>query len=440
MLLSGPIAAQSIASGNSATHAPALVASQAGASQSQSVPWLLGDWNGARTQLQNLGIDFQFSYTSEFAYNATGGVRSTGTYTDQYTAGATLDLDRLFGVRDATFQATFTERTGHNLSEDAGLRTLQLVQEVFGRGQTARLTQFWFDQKYLNGAVDWKVGRMTFGEDFASFSCDFQNLTFCGAPPGNILGDYILNWPVSGWATRLRFNFSGFGYFQVGVYDVNPKYLGLRAAVVPAFFSGSTGAMIPVELAWLPNFGGKLPGSYKVGAWYDTSTANDVVSDINGNPFAVTGLPPIAGRGRFGGYISISQQLTPLSAPNSKSGLSAFLNATIADDRTSRTDAQVAGGLMYTGLFRSRPNDDIAFAVGMTHVNSRVADAQILQNEIGLGPVPVQGSEYVMELYYTFRPTSGLLFRPNVQHVIHPGGISQNKDALIFGLKTSASF
>jgi hypothetical protein len=141
-----------------------------------------------------------------------------------------------------------------------------------------------------------------------------------------------------------------------------------------------------------------------------------------------------------GSYISISQQLTPLSLPNSKSGLSAFLNATIADDRTSKTDAQVAGGLMYRGLFRSRPNDDIAFAVGMTHVNGRVADAQIWQNTNGLGPVPVQGTEYVMELYYTFRPTSGLLFRPNVQYVIHPGGVSQNKDALIFGLKTSASF
>jgi carbohydrate-selective porin OprB len=50
-------------------------------------------------------------------------------------------------VKDAIFQVTFTERTGRNLVTDAQLNTLQLVQEVWGRGQTARLTQFWYDQQ-----------------------------------------------------------------------------------------------------------------------------------------------------------------------------------------------------------------------------------------------------------------------------------------------------
>jgi porin len=76
----------------------------------------------------------------------------------------------------------------------------------------------------------------------------------------------------------------------------------------------------------------------------------------------------------------------------------------------------------------------------MTHVNNRIIDVQALQNAIGFGPAPVQGSKYVMELYYTTRPTSGLLVRPNIQDVIDPGGISPNKGVLIFGLKTSANF
>jgi porin len=385
-------------------------------------PWLFGDWNGERTRLKERGIDFQFGYTGEAAYNATGGIEEDAAYADQYVAGVTLDLEKLVGLSAAQFQATITQRTGRNLSDDAELGTLQQVQEVFGRGQTTRLTQFWYRQEYFGGAVDWKVGRMGVGEDFASFSCDFQNLTFCGSDPGNIVGDYIYNWPISQWGTRLKFNIENFGYVQAGVYDVNPKYLGLSKALLPVWFSDSTGALIPMEFAWLPTFGdGALEGSYKVGAWYDTSEADDVVDDANGDPFDISGLPPARDRGRYGAYINFQQNLTP--------DLKVFLNAVVADDRTSTTDRQIAAGLVYTGLFDMRPQDDIGFAVGTTHVNDRVAD------EDG-----IVGSEYAAEIYYTWRPSPALLFRPNLQYVYHPGGDSANEDVFVLGLKTSASF
>ena len=107
---------------------------------------------------------------------------------------------------------------------------------MYGRGQTIRLTDFWYQQKFADGLLDWKVGRIPFGEDFASFSCDFQNLTFCGSDPGNIVGNYIFNWPISQWATRVKVNLNGFGYVQAGVYDVNPKYLGVDDQLLPVFF------------------------------------------------------------------------------------------------------------------------------------------------------------------------------------------------------------
>ena len=155
---------------------------QQSAAPTQTSPWLLGDWNGGRTELKDRAIDFQFGYTGEFGYNASGGTRNDTTYTDQYAAGVTLDLDRLFGIPAAGFQMTITERTGRNLSDDAGLGTLQQVREVYGRVRRSG-SQLWFRQKYVDGMIDWKVGRMTVGEDFAAFSCDFQNLTFCGPIP-----------------------------------------------------------------------------------------------------------------------------------------------------------------------------------------------------------------------------------------------------------------
>jgi carbohydrate-selective porin OprB len=116
------------------------------------------------------------------------------------------------------------------------------------------------------------------------------------------------------------------------------------------------------------------------------------------------------------------------------------LNAVVADDRTATTDRQVAGGLVYTGPLSCRPDDDVAFAVGTTHVNKRVAAAQTLENALGQGPVAVQGSETGFEPYHTIRPVAGLLVRPNLQYILKPGGTDQNKDAIVLGLKTAADF
>ncbi len=231
-------------------------------------PRIFGDW-GPRARLYEKGIDFQVGYVSELAYNAQGGIRNLVDYTDQVAVGATFNLERLFGFHDAVIQVTYTERAGRNLVDDAQLGTLQLVQEVYGRGQTVRLTQLWFEQEYFNRMVAWKVGRTSMGEDFALFPCHFQNLSFCGSDPGNIVGGYIFNWPISQWGSRVKVKLDGFGSYQVGAYDQNQQYLGFDNKLWPVFYQGSTGVLVPVELAWLPKFdGGKLPGSYRIGAWY----------------------------------------------------------------------------------------------------------------------------------------------------------------------------
>jgi hypothetical protein len=43
--------------------------------------WVIGMVR--ETHLLNQGIDFQFKYTNEIAYNVTGGIRSEATYADQ---------------------------------------------------------------------------------------------------------------------------------------------------------------------------------------------------------------------------------------------------------------------------------------------------------------------------------------------------------------------
>jgi porin len=403
--------------------------------------WLLGDWGGLRTRLLDQGADFQIGHVSETAYNVSGGVRNVVDYTDQITIGATLDLERLVGLRDATFQVTYTERAGRDLDRDAELGTLQAVQEVYGRGQTVRLTEMWFEQKYFDRSVAWKWGRMTFGGEFAAFPCDFQNNTFCGSAPGNIAGNYLYNWPISQWAAHVRLSFRDRGYVKVGAYDQNPQYLGYADKLLPVFFPGSVGLLVPVELAWLPTFGGgTLPGSYKIGGWYSTASAQSVAVDGLGAATALAGLPGLARHGLYGGYLSIQQQVTRNRTDNPRGGLNVFLNVVIADSATTVQDRQVTTGFTWTGPFAARPDDAIAFAAGMTRVSDAVINSAPLLNGLGYGPLTTKSAEYVFELDYGVAVRPGLLVRPNLQYILSEGGRSLNSNVFVLGLKTVVTF
>jgi porin len=140
--------------------------------------------------------------------------------------------------------------------------------------------------------------------------------------------------------------------------------------------------------------------------------------------------------GQYGAYVNFLQQLTGAS---SNRGLSVFFNATYADRRTSTQDNQIAAGLLYKGPFAFRPADEVGFAVGRTHVNSRVADLETQWNQASPGSVGVQGSEYAAELFYGVHVTRWLDLRPNVQYVVQPGGLARNTNDVIVGLRLSVN-
>jgi porin len=413
-------------------------ASWAGAPQPFSDDLTL-DWDGFRTALRDKGFDFRIGYVSETATNVRGGDRELWRYADQWTFAAILDLQTLIGVKDAQFQITITDRNGRNLSNDAKLGALEEVQEIYGRGQTWHWTEFWYDQQYLDGMLDWKVGRFSEGNDFAAFSCEFMNLTFCGAAPGNIAISYWYNWPVGPWGTRLKATITHFGYVQLGAFEVNPNYLLTRNGLNLGDPAGATGVIAPVEAGWLPTFSAALDGSYKFGAWYNSSRAPDVVSNTMGQPLVLAGGQPMMHNGEYGIYINFLQRLTAPPIEGSKKGLSAFLNATFVDRRTATIDNQIAAGIFYTGPIPLRPADEIGIAVGRTHVNSRVTAMEAL-NIAALPDSPgVQRSEYVGEMFYCVHTAEWLELRPNVQYIHEPGAIA-HRDDVIAGLKLAINF
>jgi len=404
-------------------------------------PYLAGDWNGLRQQLAERGTTFNFSYGSQVAHNFSGGTEHLTRYTDQWTFGTTLDLDKHWGWQGGTFQFTMTDRNGRNLGADANIGNSQLIQEVYGRGQTWHLTQLWLNQKLFENRLQLKFGRMTLSEDFFSFSCDFQNLTFCSAQPGNLVGDYWVNWPTSRWAARVKYTPTPDSYLQFGVYQDNPKYVDDRWARrngwKPNNPSGTTGALMPLEAGWQPSWHG-LPGSYKLGAWYNTSEGDDLYFDVNHAPRGITGLDALQRNAQYGAYLSLQQQVSGIA--NGR-GATLFLNFTQADRNTARLDHQFTLGVQYKGLFEERGQDSVGLALGATHNNGRFADA-VEQGNARTGQAIVAGRsyEYVGEAYYAWVPLPSITVRPNLQYILHPGGTTRNSNAFVLGLKSILVF
>jgi porin len=409
-----------------------------------TTPHLLGTWPSLRRQLSDLGIEVSLTGVDEAVMNFSGGDRRIAQEAGQVALQAQFDLEKSLGLKGSSVLVTLVDRWGRDLATDAGIPALQLLNEVFGRGNIVRLEQFAWNQRWFDDRIETTVGRMAFGDEFFSYPCDFINLTFCPGQAGNLVGNYIYNWPVSQWAAVAKVNFGPDGYVKAGVFDANPDYLSTKPnpALWPAFPDDSQGVILPAEVAWTPKFNG-LSGSYQIGGWWNNSAAPNVATSTNGEPILVSGLPGIPGHGRYGFSTVLQQQLVRDPANTSpQNGLNLFFLASYADRRTSMEDYQLMGGIVQYGLGPWRPKDGYGIAVGTTHVNPNVTDAQILANALGVGPGYAQRSEYVTEAWYGWQTTPWLNLKLDAQYVITPGGYTAptNRNAFVLGVRTTVDF
>jgi porin len=384
---------------------------------------MTGDWNGGRTKLKEAGLTFKGFYVGEFADAFSGGNRTGNGYAQQLGIGVDADLGKIFGLEGGTLSIGFNQRQGRSASADFVGNKLA-VQEVYGAGETLRITEFSYDQKFAHGLVDTKIGFYPMGNDFGviAYGCDFQNVGFCAhlqnLPGSSGWSDY----PTGKWGGRIKISPTPSFYIQTGAYDVNPGYYekenGLKISM-----SGSTGALIPIEAGYKADFGG-LPGDYKVGAYYDTS---DAASVTNANDMQ---------SGRYGFYAIADQMLVNFGGP--KRGLIAIVAVSYSDPSTALFQGSVLSGLIAQGLFDARPNDFIDVGYVRAIINKRAVDAKEAANST---LTDLSTGEGVLEFGYGLQATPWLTIHPNMQYVMDPGTFSykHTPNAWVFGLQIKAT-
>lgn len=400
---------------------------------------LTGDWGGARTRLQGRGINLRADFVTESAANPIGGKRQAIRYTQQVDFGADLDLNRLVGLSHGTVQITFTDRAGRSLSADA-IGNQFAVQELYGAGQNFRLSELNYQQDLFAQKVTLEFGWAPVGDDFATLPilCDFQNVVACGHANAMAVNSGAHNFPTGEWGAHIKVRPVPQFYVATGLYQVNPNEDDSANGFDLSFHS--TGAFFPVELGWMTGRGsGGLPGTYKIGAYYNSSHTPDVLTDLNGFSAGLTGAPFAIRNGRWGAY-AIADQMVYRPGPDSKRGLRLGGLAGMGDRETAKYGYFLAGGGVYQGTFPGRDNDFVSFAVAYVRTNPRLTTFQEDRDTVAPGSVGVQRFESIVEVDYSVQLAPWFAIRPNLQYVIDPGGTGKISNAFVIGLYTSVIF
>lgn len=408
----------------------AMTTAQAESAFDPQSQYLLGGWNGQRTELAQQGIKFEANLLTDTAYLADGG-RNAGAdplTSAQLWLGTQLDLEKLAGWNGVTVRAAMSARQGQSTSirdlQDPSAPQMANAQGTFGRGnQDSRLSELSIEKNYKEQGLSIKAGRLGLGMDFNVMACDFASTAFCAAQMGKWQGNIWMNTPVSQWGARIKQQLNPELAVQVGVYEFNPD--NGNGAKEGQGWSLDTkhadGVTIPAEIVWTPkSLINNLPGSYRVGGMYNT--ADDPINQKD----IVTGQ---AEDRTFAGWLAIEQQLT--STGQGRQGLHSFANFTWHDRVTNKVDHSQQLGVKYIGLLDSQPNDILGLAVNRVHVNNRFADSR---------PAFNADAEYNIELNYSYNATKWLMLRPNLQYVVNPGATNNVDNALLLGLTSRIIF
>lgn len=396
---------------------------------------ITGDWDGLRPALSEGGLNLSLGYIGEWVHNSSGGERSTSAYADQIALAADLDFETVVGWKGASLHLVVTDRNGPQLDAKAGLGTLLETHEIFGRGHYTRLTRFYLQQNLLGDKVTFKAGRSDV--DFFAFSCDFINISFCGALPGyHSQGWYT--WPIGQYFANATIKPREQLYVKLGATDVNPRNLdGDQGLRLHTRDNDQRGTLSNIEAGWLPNFDGGRAGAYRVGYWRNSTSYPDLLLNDHREPLPIAGGTPLM-RDSFSGYYALVQQ--QLTSNEAGRGLSIFANFSHADGDVNKVDRLLSLGLWYCGIFPARPYDRLGLAVGHNRVSRRFRKFERLSTDADGSALPDRSAEKPVELNYSVAGPRGFVLMPSLQYVKDAGGRENAEDIWIFGVKLSAEF
>ncbi len=446
---------------------PAAASSTAGPPGIWERANLLGDIGGLRTFLGNYGISIGLSETSEVLGNVTGGIRRGATYDGLTTMNVGLDTAKAFHWSGGTFNVSALQIHGRSLSA-SNLYNLQTASNIEADRAT-RLWELWYEQVFLDGTAALRIGQQSIDQEFivSQFACLYLNAAM-GWPmlPSADLYAGGPAYPLSSPGMRLRVQPIDPLTLLGGVFNDNPPggpfiddspVRGREASGTR--FNLNTGTLFIGELQYAANRSnaGKmncdnvfcgLPGTYKLGSWYDTAGFPDQRFDAAGVSLAD---PASSGnarmhRGNFSVYGVVDQMVW--RQPDGPRSVGVFAGIMGAPADRNLVDWSFDAGVNVKAPLPGRVDDTFGIGYGWAHISARAGDLDKDRATFSGSAIPVRSSETFIELTYQARVLPWWTVQPDLQYLRNPGGRLQNPvdptkrigNELILGLRTTVTF
>lgn len=401
---------------------------------------LLGDPGGIRSWLGRYGISINVQETSETLGNITGGIKTGFYYDGLTTMNLQLDTKRAFNLYGGLFNASAFQVHGLNLSE-RNLNTLQTASGIEA-DDGIRLWELWYQQSFFYNQFSFKIGAQSLDQEFmvTQYGGLFVNTMFGWPmlPSADMLGGGPA-YPLASLGARVSIQPSASPWvFLFGIYDDNPAGVNPQVPQDPQQLNSNglnfrlkDKPLLIGEIQFSRPVVGEmeyagaepiLPGTYKLGFWYDFGKFADQQYGTNGQSLAsptTNGVPALI-QGNFSIY-SVIDQLIWRENPESAEGVGAFLRAMGAPGKQNLIDYSMNAGVSWHAPFRHREYDVAGLGMGHASISGRAnAYDQEVANYAGIA-IPVRTSETFLELTYQYQLVPWWNLQPDMQVVFNPG-------------------
>ena len=415
---------------------------------------MLGDIGGLRSVLAGYGVTLGLTETSEYLNNANGGLKRGGAYDGLTTMTLKLDTLKAFGLAGGTLNVSAVNVHGRNLSQN-NLGSIQTASGIEADTGT-RLWEAWYQQKFLDDALDIRAGQQSIDQEFmvSQYAGTFVNTMFgWPAVPSYDMPAGGPAYPLSALGVRLRAHLTDELTVLGGVYDGNPAGTNVgdpqRANAHGTNFNTHDGAMFIGELQYGVNqpsvgqldTGGKngLPGTYKLGAWYNNEKFADQRYDADGLSLAdpASSGNPAEHKGDYSVY-AVADQMVWRKADDSPQALGVFARVMGAPGDRNLIGFSANAGVSLTAPFAGRDTDTVNLGMGYARVSNYASGL-----DADAGNRQRHGETYV-EATYQYQLTPWWQLQPDIQYTLNPGAGQNPNDptqrlgnTFVWGLRTN---